>query len=175
VTAGKTDLWGLEFEGTLQVTDQLSLRGTFNWAASEYKDFECGFCARVIGTVDVAGNETPRFPEYSASAGAEWVDQLTAGMDYFVRTDVIYTGSAWDEAFNLAKTSDYTLVNLRGGLQGERWRAELFVTNLFDDRNYRAAARFTDFTTGTFSLNDFVTNVSPAQPRKIGIRLGYRF
>lgn len=175
VTAGRTDLWGLELEGTVQLTDRLSLRGAFNWAASEYKDFECGFCERVIGTVDVAGNETPRFPKYSGSLGTEWIDQVNADMDYFLRADVIYTGSAWDEAFNLAKSSDYTLVNIRGGLQGDRWRAELFVTNLFDDRNYRAAARFTDFTTGTFNLNDFVTNVSPAEPRKIGVRLGYRF
>lgn len=175
VTAGKTDLWGLELEANLQVNQQLSLRGAFNWAASEYKDFECGFCQRVIGTSDVAGNETPRFPKYSASFGAGWIDQLNAQMDYFLRADVIYTGSAWDEAFNLAKTSDYTLVNLRGGLEGERWRAELFVSNLFDDKNYRAAARFTDFTTGTFALNDFVTNVAPANPRKFGVRLGWRF
>lgn len=175
VTAGKTDLWGVELESTFQVTDRLFLRGAFNWAASEYKDFECGFCERVTGTVDVRGNETPRFPKYSGSLGAEWIDQVNAELDYFLRADVIYTGSAWDEAFNLAKTSDYTLVNARAGLQADRWRAEVFVTNLFNDRNYRSAARFTDFTTGTFNLSDFVTNVTPADPRKLGVRLSYRF
>ena len=59
-------------------------------------------------------------------------------------------------------------------MEADRWRAELFVKNLLDDKNYLAAARFTDFTKGNFNLNDFTTNVTPADPRQIGLRFSFQ-
>lgn len=174
VAAGRTDLWGLELETQWRATDALTLGATFNWAASEYKEFLCGFCERVIGTQDVSGNESPRFPEYSGSVAADYVRALSSERDWFVHADAVYTGEAWDEAFNLARTSAFWRVDLRGGIAEDNWRVELFVRNLFDDDNYLGAARFTDFTKGNFNLNDFTTNVSPADPRQVGVRIAIR-
>lgn len=175
IAAGQTDLWGVELETQWRATNELTLGATFNWAASEYKEFICGFCARVVGTEDMSGNESPRFPEFSGSLSADYLAPLNATLSWFVRGDALYTGSAWDEAFNLARTEDFWRVNLRGGVQADRWRVELFVTNLFDDDHYEAAARFTDFTKGNFDLTDFTTNVTPADPRQIGVRASLRF
>ena len=174
IAAGQTHLWGLEFEGRWRATQNLTLSSTFNYAASEYKDFICGFCQRVVGKADMAGKETPRFPKYSASFSADWNAKLNDSVDWFARGDAIYSGAAWDEAFNLAKTAAFWRVNLRVGVEADRWRAELFVKNLLDDKNYLAAARFTDFTKGNFNLNDFTTNVTPADPRQIGLRFSFQ-
>jgi outer membrane receptor protein involved in Fe transport len=174
IAAGQTDLWGLELETQWRVNRTLTLSGTFNYAGSEYKEFICGFCQRVVGTTDMAGNESPRYPKYSGSLSADLYAPLTATLNWFGRADAVYTGYAWDEAFNLAKTSPFWTVNVRGGIEADRWRAELFVTNLFDDDSYPAAARFTDFTKGNFNLNDFTTNVSPADPRQVGVRFSIK-
>lgn len=174
ISAGKTALWGLEFEGSWAVTPSFTLSGTFNYAASEYKQFLCGFCRNVTGTTDMSGNESPRFPKYSGSISADYRNRLTNDFDWFARVDAIYTGSAWDEAFNLAKTADFWRANIRVGIEDERWRGEIFVKNLFDDRNYLSAARFTDFARGDFSLTHFTTNVSPADPRQIGMRVSVK-
>jgi hypothetical protein len=147
------------------------LSGTFAWAASEYQLFLCGFCQRLVGTADMAGNESPRFPKFSGTASLAYDDKLSNGTGLFGRIDAIYTGRAFDEAFNLARTANVVRFNARAGIERDFWRAELFVRNLFDNRDYTAAARFTDFTTGNFNLNDFVTNVSPAEPRQVGARV----
>lgn len=175
IAAGQTYLRGLELETRFRATSELTLSTTFNWADSEYREFICGFCARVTGSSDVSGNQTPRFPEFSGTASADYIAPLTDSSDWFARADVIYTGSAWDEAFNLAKNPSSWRANLRGGVAFDAWRVEAFVTNLFDDDTYQSAARFTDFTLGNFNLNYFVTNVVPADPRKFGLRVSVSF
>lgn len=174
VAAGETDLWGLELEGSLQANELLTFSATFNWAASEYQDFNCGFCARVTGEAQQAGNQSPRFPEFSGTASISLADSMANGWGWFGRLDAVYTGKAYDEAFNLSYAPEALRVNLRGGLENDNWRLELFVTNVFDEDNYEAAARFTDFTKGNFNLNDFVVNVTPADPRQFGLRIDYR-
>lgn len=174
VAAGKTDLWGLELETEWRMTEIATLNGSFNYAASEYKDFTCVFCERVVGTSDMAGNETPRYPKYSGSLGLDLFAPLNTTMDWFARADVVYTGRAWDEAFNLAYNDEFWRMNVRAGLSGNRWRAELFVNNLFDDDTYQGAARQSDFTNGLVGTNRFVTNVTPAESRQVGIRFSLK-
>ncbi|MBK6598299.1 MAG: TonB-dependent receptor [Proteobacteria bacterium] len=175
IAAGQTSLSGLELEARWRATPELTIGTTFNWAKSEYDEFICGFCQRVTGVSDVAGNETPRFPEFSGTLSADYVAPFGESRDWFARADLIYTGTAWDEAFNLARNPDSLRANLRGGVILDRVRIEAFATNLFDDDNYQSAARFTDFTLGNFNLNNFVTNVVPADPRKFGLRVSVDF
>ncbi|MEZ5565824.1 MAG: TonB-dependent receptor [Gammaproteobacteria bacterium] len=175
IAAGQTYLTGLELEAHWRATEALTLGTTFNWAGSEYQEFECGFCARVTGSSDVSGNETPHFPEFSGTLSADYVAPLSASSDWFARADLIYTGSSWTEAFNLAENPASWRANLRGGVVMDRVRIEAFVTNLFDDDTYLSAARFTDFTMGNFDLSKFVTNVVPADPRKFGVRISVSF
>ncbi len=175
ITAGQTYLNGIELEAHWRATTALTLGTTFNWAGSEYQEFDCGFCARVTGDGDMSGNETPRFPEFSGTVSADYIAPLGDSSDWFARADLIYTGSSWDEAFNLAKNPESWRTNLRGGVVMDRVRIEAFVTNLFDDDTYLSAARFTDFTLGNFNLNNFVTNVVPADPRKVGVRVSVSF
>jgi iron complex outermembrane receptor protein len=173
VSAGETDLWGVELEANARLTRKWTLSGTFGWAASKYQVFLCGFCQRLLGTADVAGRSSPRFPEFSGTTSLAYNDVLSNGLNIFGRIDGIFTGRAWDEAFNLARTADAVRVNARIGIERDWWRAEVFVRNLLNDKNYLAAARFTDFTKGNFNLNDFVTNVTPAEPRQLGVRVRF--
>ncbi|WP_405240722.1 TonB-dependent receptor [Lentisalinibacter orientalis] len=175
VSDAKTDLWGIELEGTLDLGDNWSLRGTYNWAASEIQRFSCLLCERVLGTADVSGNESARFPEHSGSIGAMYVDQLSNDWMWYSRVDAIYLGSAWSEVLNLAEKPESWTVNLRAGIESDVWRLEGFIRNAFDDRTIQTAARSADFTKGNFDITDFVVNVTPAAPRQVGVRLSRRF
>lgn len=170
-----TDLWGLELEALFQPTDSLTLRGSFNWAATEIQRFSCDLCVRVLGTADVSGNSLPRFPEYSGSLSATYVGDINAQWNWFARGDAIYTGRSYAEVINLAEIPDFWVLNLRGGVESDQWRVEAFVTNVLDDKHYRTGARNADFTKGNFDITDYVINVTPAEPRQFGVRLRYRF
>lgn len=177
VTAGSgfSVLRGLELEGQFKLSSNLTFRGSFNWADSEIRRFNCDICVRVLGTADVSGNSLPRFPEYSGSLGATYARDLSNGWNWFTRADTVYTGRAWDEVLNLSYAPDYWVVNLRSGVEVNQWRVEAFVTNLLDDKHYRSAARAGDFTLGSFDISSFVVNVTPAEPRQFGIRARWSF
>jgi iron complex outermembrane receptor protein len=171
ISAGSTDLYGIEAEGTARITRDVTFSGTFNWAGSRYKVFDCGFCARLTGTPDMSGNQSPRFPEITATMGLAYDRTLANDLGVFGRVDAIYNSGAFTEAFNFARNRDTARVNVRAGVQKDAWRLELFVINLFNNKDYISAARFTDFTKGNFNLNDFVVNVTPADPRQLGVRV----
>lgn len=174
VNAGQTDLWGVEAEGSFQLTPSFVLSGNFAWAATEYQEFLCLFCARYSGDADVAGNSVPRFPEFSGGLSGTYTREFGSGLVGTLRTDVLYFGEAYVEESNLATTAAYTLVNLRAGLERANWRLELFARNLFDDDNYLAASRNTDFRNG-FNFSQQGVVVTPAKKRQFGLRVEWSF
>jgi iron complex outermembrane receptor protein len=174
VAAGKTDLWGVELDATARVAEGLDVGLTFGWAASEYKEFTCGFVARFTGSTDCAGNSSPRFPEYSGSINGSYVRPLTATWTGFLRGDVVYFGKAYVDESNLAWTDDYTTVNLHVGAETDTLRLDLWARNLFDEEFYVAGARGTDFTNG-FNFNEQGVIVTPDMGRQIGITATLKF
>jgi outer membrane receptor protein involved in Fe transport len=60
-----------------------------------------------------------------------------------------------------------TLVDLFAGYDWDKYSAELFVSNVFDERNELARFVACSICTRTYIL--------PGRPRTIGIRLGTRF
>lgn len=177
INSGDTDLWGAEFEGQAILTPKLRLVGTFNWAASELKNFFCVFSAQFSGTTDCSGNESPRFPEFTGSFAFDWNDRLVDDWDYFARFDGNFFGEAPTDESNLAVSESYWRFNLRSGVQRENFRLELFVTNLFDHDKFEAASRFSDFS--GLELFSFTSNqgviVTPADERRLGFRVSYDF
>jgi outer membrane receptor protein involved in Fe transport len=92
----------------------------------------------------------------------------------FAGGDAVYVGNAWSEVLNLAQSPDYWTVDLRVGVQSQRWRLEAFVKNAFDEYYYSSIARSADFTKGTFDISDFVVNATPGNPRQFGIRATWK-
>jgi iron complex outermembrane receptor protein len=175
--AGSSELKGIEFETTMEFTERLSGRLTVDWADGEYQTFRCGFAPLLPEPKDCSGNTPPRYPEWSGSVSLSWQDQLTEQWDYFGRWDTTYFGEAYTDESNFAWTSDYWLTNIRGGLSKDRTRVEAYVTNLFDDDNYTAVARWSDFSTS--SLFGFVADqglaITPPEKRRIGLRITFDF
>lgn len=179
VSAGRTDLRGLEIEAQLLMESGVDLGLTFNWADSEYKVFRCDFLVTIKGDPDCAGKQTPRFPEFSGTASAGYQRSMGA-QDWMAygRVDLLYFGKAYADEANIAWARGYTHVNGRIGIRRENVTLEVWVRNLFDDDNYLAAARFTDFSalaTTPFDFSQQGVMVTPPPGRQIGARLGFRF
>lgn len=180
---GSSEIKGVEFELEWALSDRLELGATLNWTDSRYKDFNlAGNAAFFGGTAldgyNAKGNRQPRFPEWSGTLSATRSDRLNADWDWFVRSDVIYTGKQFVDELNLAWVSSYTTVNLSVGfLQGDRLSLQGYVSNLFDKSGWATAA-------GGFDLGlDQVITLplqrgsvgTPIDRRAIGVRTSYRF
>ena len=185
-----SDLLGVEFEASAQITDKLGLRGQFTFSDAEFKNFTCGFTddfapPNADGIVDCSGNTPLQFPEWSGSFSLLWADAFQSGSfpgwNYFGRLDGIYQGKQYTDEQNFSYIGDYWQFNLRGGIQKDKLRFEVFVTNLLDEDQYLAGGRISDFTadTGTIFPFEFSPNQSlgliPANKRQVGARIALDF
>ncbi|WP_246167411.1 TonB-dependent receptor domain-containing protein [Sphingomonas piscis] len=129
-------------------------------------------------TVTPSGTRLPITPRFKANATARYAWDLGAGKAH-VQGSVTYKGSASTDIRQdrtgagdnpndyLGRLSSSTLVDAFIGYDWSRFTAELFATNLFDERN--ELARFVACSICT------QTRVLPGRPRTIGFRIGARF
>lgn len=181
-----TDIKGLEFEGAAAITENLTLNAGLNFADAEYQDFDCGFADKFApadsdNVVRCDGNSPVQFPKWSGSFATTWTDSLTNNWDYFIRFDGAYTGKRFTDEKNFSWIGEQWLFNLRVGVSDENLRLEAFVTNLFDDDQYLAGARWSDFSAdqGTlfpfeFGLANGIALTAPKR-RQFGVRAAYNF
>ena len=183
LNAGDAELEGLELEGGFSLGENFS--GTFmlNYADGEYGTLICGFSPFKApipgsGNRDCSGSRPARYPEWQGAVSGVWTDSLASGnWDYYVRADAEYFGEAYNEEANFSTMGDFWRVNLRGGFERDDLRIEGYVKNLFDDDNYLAGARWSDFS-GTFLFAFLFSQgvaVTPAEKRTIGLRVVYDF
>lgn len=186
LNAGDADLEGFELEGGFSLGENFS--GTFmlNYAGGEYGTLTCGFSpfkspiepGNRFGPRDCSGSRPARYPEWQGAVSGVWTDSFGSGnWDYYLRVDGEYFGEAYNEEANFSTMGDFWRWNLRGGFERDELRIEGYVKNLFDDDNYLAGARWSDFS-GTF-LFAFLSSqgvaVTPAEKRTIGLRVVYDF
>jgi len=174
LAAGKTDLWGAELDATYKFSRAFEAGMTFGWAASEYKEFTCGFIERFTGSTDCAGNQSPRYPELSGTAHVRYSRDITPEWNGFIRAEAIYTGKAFTDESNLAWMKSYTTVQLRAGVENKTVRAEFWVNNLFDEDFYAAAARESDFT-NLLNFDEQGVSLTPGFGRMAGVTFVYNF
>ena len=143
---GQADLYGLELEGTVLLSEALTLDATFALNKSEIGSFESADALVVFGdrTIDGLDNAFSRYPEKSGTLSLTYAGNLTSNYDYYVRGDAIYRGITWATNANITKTPAFTTFNLRLGVENESWRIEAFGTNIFGEEGVNNLQYFTD-------------------------------
>ena len=128
--------------------------------------------------VTPSGTRLPITPKFKAAATARYAWPWGAGRAH-VQGSIAYQGSATadirrdadGDGFNpndvLGKTKASTLVDFFTGYDWNKHSVELFVTNLFDERN--ELSRFVVCSICT------QTKIVPGRPRTIGLRVGTKF
>jgi len=148
---------GAELSLTFRPTDRINL-----YAGYGYTD------SRITGMADptVIGNQAPLVSKNTINAGAQYQQPLGDGLTGTARLDYQEIGRTWWEPYNITSRDPVSLVDMRLGLQGERWTVTAWSKNLFN-KIYNA-----EFSPGNVGGAGFLWR---ALPRRYGVDLDYRF
>ncbi|MBL8642829.1 MAG: TonB-dependent receptor, partial [Rhodospirillaceae bacterium] len=176
--AGRSKIWGFEFESQAAVTEKWNAGFSLDYAGNKFTELFANVIQAYAGFTNVKGNKHPRFPKWSGQFNSTYTDQLTEDWEWFVRGDVSYFGKTFVDLDNLATCDSYFLASARAGVQREDLNIEFFVKNLFNDTNWNTCARFSEFdlpmdTSSLTTYNGVL--VVPQNKRQFGIRTSISF
>jgi iron complex outermembrane receptor protein len=148
---------GAELSITARPTDRLDLYAGFGYTDS-----------RITGMADptVIGNQAPLVSRNTINAGVQYRQPLSAGLTGTARLDYQEIGRTWWEPYNITSRDPVSLVDVRLGLQGEKWTVTAWSKNL-TNTIYNA-----EFSPGNVGGSGFLWR---ALPRRYGVDFDYRF
>jgi iron complex outermembrane receptor protein len=149
-TIEETSISGFEADFNFLATDNFSIFGGIGFLDSEIKKNN----NRPLSV----GNDVPQAPEETYNLGAQIEFPMGSSMDIYARVDFQHVGDMWFHTlqgeqtptiwnsfskldflgdrlqdFSLAKRDAYDTVNLRIGIDGERWSATVWGRNITDE------------------------------------------
>jgi len=152
----------------------IGLEVDLRWLASE--DFEYFLTAGLLdaeiisfGTdeVNLDGRDQAHAPGYTLNVGGIY----RRANGFFARLDVVARDEFYFDYSHNQQSNAYELVNARLGYDAERWTAQLWMRNLFDE-NYAVRGFYFGNEPPNFSNELYVRY---GDPRQIGVTLDVRF
>ena len=154
---------GVEFELRARVQPGLDLFSAVGYTDARFKD------GSISSGVNVAGNEIPNTPDYTATFGAQFSRALRADATVYARAEMTRYGAFRYDDLNTAGQSAYSLANVRAGLRSRYVFAEAWVRNMFDTRYIPVALPFDPLLAPSGFLGE------SGAPRTFGISAGVTF
>lgn len=129
--AGEARIYGAELEFEAVPVDGLTLSANIGRLDAEYTSFEN---AGGLG-VSFAGNKLTGSPELNWTVAGQYDWTIADGFDATVRGELVHLDELYTDTANSPdlKQRDYTLVNARAGVRGDRWGVYLWGRNLTDE------------------------------------------
>lgn len=161
VNAGKSKVYGAEFELNYQPNDNLTLYGGVGYSKTEFTEF---VITTPTESYDLSGREFKDAPRWTVNMGGSY----RADNGLFVNLNVNYQSDNFaidnPALYGGADPKDdaRTLVNLRAGYEWDHFGLYVSATNLFDEKYVSGAA-----------TRDNVEKLG--RPRQIGVRLEVDF
>jgi iron complex outermembrane receptor protein len=158
-------IYGIEFTGQASF-DAWMLEFGASWNESELGDFNNVVHPLTLETVDLTGASFPFAPQYTFNIGVAYNFELDNGSKLTPRIDFAWIDDSYGELFQepefLLESRSLTNARIRWDSASLKWYAELWSTNLFDEK-YVAAIQ----NTGSLYY--------AGARRQSGIRVGYNF
>lgn len=183
----RVDLKGAELNVSAKIVDGWTLFASGNVTDSEIK--------RNASRPYTVGNKSPYTADYTINLGSQIDAPLTDHMKVVMRADYRITGPTWfhtvqgqerptifsgllpisalglpafvgNANYSVARREAFGVLNLRIGVEGERWKLTAFANNMLDRRYLNEVIPAIEFG-GSF--------ISPGQRRQIGIEAGIKF
>jgi iron complex outermembrane receptor protein len=195
--AGEAEVKGLELETTWLVTDNIRLNLGYAYLDADYTSLRyetnsknsvarAGNCipnaANNLCSINLSHNKMEDVPKHSVVALAGYYPTLGgSNLTGILEADVEWQDERQIDEFNDRKLDSYSIVNLRVGLETEKWDAVVYLNNAFDDDTIRswsagtgvvATAERTDNQYVGFPSEGF--GIAPP-PRQWGMRANMRF
>ena len=119
------------------------------------------------------GTQLPVTPKFKGNMTVRY-DFPVGELDAHVQAAAVYQSSVWSDLRlidrAIGKSDGYGSVDLSAGLRNDVWRAEVFVTNLFDVRGNPFR-----YTQCAVEYCGDIYYVAPITPRMIGLKVGLDF
>jgi iron complex outermembrane recepter protein len=158
--AAKARVYGIEADGRVALTPELTARSSFAWTDFKYKDYKTGQCFpgqtqdvtdAAHGLCDFTGRTSQLVAKYSGTAALDYRTALTSTLDLMASADLFYTSK-----YNASPTLDprlvqdgYAKINARIGIGSQgRWEVAVLGKNLTD----RKPLTFADVTPLAYSV-----------------------
>ena len=183
----KVEISGVELGATVHVNDHLRFYGGANFVDSEIKANS--------SRPDTVGNESPYTPKYTINIGGDVDFPITPDLSFIARVDARFVGKTWFHTvqegvrptifmplfelgfgagagalgiadFSNARRDAYATVDLRAGIQADKWTLTGFVMNLTDEKFLEEVIPAPEFG-GSFD--------HPGTQRRYGVELQFRF
>ena len=176
-TGGEIDLSGYEIEGAWAVSDNFKLEATISNNDSDIETLtDCADCAVLLGTSDISGmgKRKQRNPKTQRSISGTLDGQMSNGVEWYLRTDLLHTGSSYATDANVTETGSSNRVNMRYGIVKDNLRLELVGENLTNDKTFTNYQFLIDFAYLPPSVNRVLTGGLP-DLRYYGVKATYSF
>ena len=176
-TGGEIDLSGYEIEGAWAVSDNFKLEATISNNDSEIKTLsDCADCAVLLGTSDISGmgKRKQRNPKTQRSFSGTIDGQMSSGAEWYLRADLLHTGSSYMTDANITETGSSNRVNMRYGIVKDNLRLELVGENLTNDKTFTNYQFLIDFAYLPPGVNRVLTGGLP-DLRYYGVKATYSF
>lgn len=180
-TIDEISIRGFEADFSFLATENFSVFGGLGFLDSEIEEN--------INRPLSVGNDVPQSPDRTYNLGAQLDLPISSNLGFFARLDWQYVGDMWfhtlqgeqtptiwdalfggggaiTQDFSKAKRDAYDTLNLRLGIQGERWAATLWGRNITDEKYLEEVIPAAEFG-GTFD--------HPAARAAYGADVTYRF
>jgi iron complex outermembrane recepter protein len=173
-SVGLTKLSGFELEAEYSIVHNLLFELNFNYTHSNIRDYECANCATYeTGTPNVTGNMLPLVPKIKTTGALTYRRQVFSGYEGFARLEDVYRDKIYADETNLTWVSPSNIVNLRIGLQNDRYSVQLFGKNIFNDTTYQSIAWGGSFLAASVAtINQW--DVAPAVKPTFGVQFTAR-
>lgn len=183
----KVDLKGAELNLNARLVKGWTVFGAFNVTDSKIK--------KNSSRPYTVGNKSPYTASYTINLGSQIDTPLSNSLDLVLRADYRITGPTWfhtvqnqtrptlfsgllpgsalalpafvgDGKFDVARRKAFGVLDLRAGIEGEKWKLSVFADNLLDKKYVNEVITAVEFG-GSF--------ISPGARRLIGVEAGYKF
>lgn len=128
--AGKTSIKGVEAELTANLAPGLDVTGGFAYTDSAYDRYTFGALAGLGISPVLDGTRLQYVSKYTANGTIQYSHPLTNRFDWVSRLDVSYQSDQSIVQPANAFVGDATLLNLRTGLENDRYSLTVWVENL---------------------------------------------
>jgi iron complex outermembrane receptor protein len=149
VSGSDVEAYGIEAETSINVTPSLTLSGNFAWNHSALVGpGSDGIIARFLLDPTPDGQRLPQVPEFSGAVIADYrQDAVIGDAGIFLRAEGIYVGSRYADTLNFTETGSSFDLNLRAGIETDRFTIGVFVDNLFNDMTFESVRSNADCAT----------------------------
>lgn len=142
---GRSEVKGLELETSFRATDRLSLIANYGYTDSRYVQGDDPGLLESTGNGDLAGNRVPNVPKHTLILGANITAPLTSELTLFITPDFVLNSKRYTAANNFSWMGNDKTLNLRAGIEADRWTLTGYVRNLTDDNTPVAVLDFFNF------------------------------